>query len=119
MEKVNIAEKFQLFSEHWQPKILATVNNFQVKAAKLLGEFEWHSHEHEDEMFLVVKGNLTIKFRDRDVHLAPGEFLVVPHGVEHLPVAAEEVHILLFEPGSTINTGDNESERTVKRPEKI
>ena len=114
MEKVNLQEKFALFHDHWRPRILGEVNDCQVKAAKLLGEFEWHHHEQEDEMFLVIKGQLTIKFRDRDIVLNPGEFLIIPRGVEHLPVADEEVHLLLFEPKTTLNTGTLESDRTVR-----
>ena len=114
MEKVNLQEKFALFHDHWRPRILGEVNDCQVKAAKLLGEFEWHHHEQEDEMFLVIKGQLTIKLRDRDIVLNPGEFLIIPRGVEHLPVADEEVHLLLFEPKTTLNTGTLESDRTVR-----
>lgn len=114
MEKVNLQEKFALFHDHWRPRILGEVNDCQVKAAKLLGTFEWHHHEQEDEMFLVIKGQLTIKFRDRDIVLNPGEFLIIPRGVEHLPVADEEVHLLLFEPKTTLNTGTLESDRTVR-----
>ena len=114
MEKVNLQEKFALFHDHWLPRILGEVNDCQVKAAKLLGEFEWHHHEQEDEMFLVIKGQLTIKLRDRDIVLNPGEFLIIPRGVEHLPVADEEVHLLLFEPKTTLNTGTLESDRTVR-----
>ena len=114
MEKVNLQEKFALFHDHWRPRILGEVNDCQVKAAKLLGEFEWHHHEQEDEMFLVIEGQLTIKFRDRDIVLNPGEFLIIPRGVEHLPVADEEVHLLLFEPKTTLNTGTLESDRTVR-----
>ena len=111
--KINIAEKFSLFSEHWSPKQLAQVNDMAVKAAKLQGEFVWHKHEHEDELFLVVKGTLTLRLRDGEVVLGPGEMVVIPRGVEHLPVAEEEVHVLLFEPTSTLNTGDVRNERTV------
>ena len=113
MEKVNINEKLALFTEHWNPKIVGELNNQQVKLAKLLGEFDWHHHATEDEFFLVVKGTLTIKFRERDVVLNEGEFIIVPAGVEHKPVADEEAHILLFEPASTLNTGNLRNERTV------
>jgi len=106
MDKVNIAEKFTQFSEHWSPKIVGEVNNFHVKLAKLKGEFVWHHHEEEDEMFLVIKGRLLMKFRDRDVTIDEGEFIIVPHGVEHLPVAGEEVELILFEPAGTLNTGN-------------
>lgn len=105
MEKVNLAEKFGLFAEHWTPKIVAELNGQQVKLAKVQGEFVWHKHDDEDELFFVVSGKLTIRFRDREVELGPGELLVVPRGVEHQPVADEEAKILLFEPASTINTG--------------
>lgn len=113
MEKVDIAQKFNLFQEHWSPKIVGELNNSYVKLAKIKGEFVWHHHEHEDELFLVVKGRLLIKFRERDVWLNEGEFLIIPKGVEHLPVAKEEVHILLLEPKSTVNTGNVQDERTV------
>jgi mannose-6-phosphate isomerase-like protein (cupin superfamily) len=119
LEKVNIKEKFSLFSDHWSPKIAGEINDTHVKFAKLKGEFVWHQHEHEDEMFLVVKGELLIKFRDRDVWINEGEFIIVPKGVEHLPVANEEVHVLLLEPKSTINTGNEINERTVANQESI
>ncbi|WP_442600249.1 cupin domain-containing protein [Neobacillus sp. D3-1R] len=113
MEKVNINEKFSLFNEYWSPKIAGEINDTHVKLAKLKGEFIWHLHEHEDEMFFVVKGQLLIKFRDKDVWINEGEFIIVPKGVEHLPVAEEEVHVLLFEPKTTLNTGNQVNERTV------
>ena len=113
MEKVDIAQKFNLFREHWSPKIVGELNDSYVKLAKIKGEFVWHHHENEDELFLVVKGRLLIKFRERDVWLNEGEFLIIPKGVEHLPVAKEEVHILLLEPKSTVNTGNVQDERTV------
>lgn len=114
MEKVNLAEKFSLFQEHWSPKIVAELNGQYVKLAKLRGNFVWHQHEAEDELFLVVKGRLAIKLPGRDVSLDEGEFLVVPRGVEHCPVAEDEVHVLLFEPQSTAHTGDVQSERSVE-----
>ena len=118
--KVNLSEKFALFDEHWAPKIVAELNGQLVKLVKLKGEFIWHSHEHEHELFLVVKGHLTIKLRDEeDVMLREGEFFVVPRGVEHLPVAEEETHVLLFEPASTLNTGDIENDRTVHELERL
>ena len=118
--KVNLAEKFALFDEHWAPKIVAELNGQLVKLVKLKGEFIWHSHEHEDELFLVVKGHLTIKLRDEeDVVLHEGEFFVVPRGVEHMPVAEEEAHVLLFEPVSTLNTRDVDSDRTVRDLERL
>lgn len=112
MDKVNIQEKLNLFSEHWSPKIVAELNGQAVKLAKLLGEFTWHHHEHEDEMFLVLAGSLRIEFRDRHVMVNPGEFIVVPRGIEHRPVAEEEVHVMLFEPLATLNTGNVTDERT-------
>ena len=119
MEKVNIAEKFSLFSEHWSPKIVGEVQGMHVKLAKLKGEFVWHQHENEDEMFLIVKGRLLLKFRDKDVWLDEGEFIIVPRGVEHLPVAEEECHILFVEPAGTLNTGNVQNERTREELEKI
>ena len=112
MEKVNIAQKLGLFDEHWSPRIVGELNESYVKLAKLSGEFVWHHHENEDEMFLVIKGRLLMKFRERDVIVEAGEFIIVPRGVEHLPVAEGEVHIMLFEPKTTVNTGNVESERT-------
>ena len=113
MEKINVGQKFALFDDYWNPKLLGEFNDCHVKAAKLKGEFVWHHHEREDEMFFVVRGSLLLRFRDRDVRLEEGEFFIVPRGVEHLPVAAEEVHVLLFEPKTTLNTGDVRDERTV------
>ena len=113
VEKVNLAQKFTLFHERFQPKIVAALNDHQVKVVKVLGEFVWHKHDAEDELFLVVKGRLTIRFRDGDRTLEPGEFLVVPKGVEHMPVAREEAEVVLIEPATTLNTGDAVSERTV------
>jgi mannose-6-phosphate isomerase-like protein (cupin superfamily) len=119
VEKVNLAEKLALFDDHWHPRIVGELNGQQVKLVKFIGEFVWHHHEHEDELFLVVKGRFRMEFRDRDVWLEEGEFLVVPRGVEHRPVAEEEVHVLLFEPASTLNTGDVRNERTIEAPERI
>lgn len=119
LDKCNLAEKFAQFSDLWSPKIVAELNGQHVKLVKLNGDFIWHSHEHEDELFLVVKGRLTIKLRDQDIHLSEGEFFVVPRGVEHLPLAQEEVHVLLFEPASTVNTGQVESDRTVRELERL
>jgi mannose-6-phosphate isomerase-like protein (cupin superfamily) len=118
-QKVNLAEKLGLFEDHWSPKVVGELNGQQVKLAKLLGEFVWHKHDNEDELFLVVKGRLRIEFRDGHVWLEEGEFLIVPRGVEHRPVAEEEVHVMLFEPASTLNTGDGRDERTVDHPERI
>lgn len=119
MEKVNLAEKLASFSTYWDPKIVAELNGQQVKLAKFRGEFVWHHHENEDEMFLVVRGKFVMEFRDRSVPLGEGEFIVVPRGVEHRPVADEEVSVLLFEPASTLNTGNAGGERTVAEPERI
>jgi len=106
MEKVNLSQKLGLFRDHWHPRIVGELNGQHVKLVKLLGEFVWHAHAEEDELFLVIDGRLLLEFRDRTVELGPGEFLIVPRGVEHRPVAPEEVSILLFEPASTLNTGD-------------
>lgn len=106
MEKINLAQKLALFSEHWRPKIVGELNGQHVKLVKLQGEFVWHRHEREDELFLVLKGSLRMDFPDRSVTVEAGEFIIVPRGAEHRPVAAAEVHVLLFEPASTINTGD-------------
>lgn len=119
MDKVNIAEKLAQFDEQWSPKVIGQVNDCHVKLAKLEGEFIWHHHEEEDELFLVVSGSLVIKFRDHDVRLEEGEFLIVPRGVEHKPVAEKEVHVLLVEPASTLNTGNVRSERTVEELERL
>lgn len=119
IEKVNLADKFGAFQEHWAPKIVGEVNDSHVKLVKLKGEFIWHHHEAEDELFLVLKGKLLIKLRDRNLWLDEGEFVVIPRGVEHQPVAEEEVHVLLFEPSSTLNTGNVRNERTVAKLERI
>ena len=119
MEVVNLAEKLALFSEHWSPRLVGELNGQHVKVVKLLDEFVWHHHEQEDELFLVLSGRLTIRFRDRDAHLGEGEFLIVPRGVEHQPVAEEEVHVLLFEPAGTLNTGNVRGERTVEHLERV
>lgn len=112
MEKVNIAEKLSKFTDHWNPRIIGELNGQQVKATKLKGEFFFHQHEHEDEMFLIVKGTLKMEFRDRTEIINAGEFIIVPRGVEHKPIAEEEVELLLFEPASTLNTGNIKNERT-------
>ena len=114
---VNLAETFNRFQDHWKPKIVGDVNDSHVKVVKLKGEFVWHHHEREDELFLVVKGRLVLKLRDQDLVLGPGEFAIIPRGVEHLPVAAEETHVLLLEPKSTLNTGNLRNERTVPPPD--
>ena len=117
MEKVCLRQKFASFDDHWNPRIVGELNGQHVKLVKLQGPFIWHQHEAEDELFLVVKGRFRMDFRDRSIWLEEGEFLIVPRGVEHCPVAEEEVHVLLFEPASTLNTGNVQNERTVTRPE--
>lgn len=119
MEKVNLAEKLSLIPDLWSPRVVGEVNGQQVKLARLRGEFVWHHHEAEDELFLVLRGRLRILYRDGEVELSEGELCVVPRGVEHRPVAEEEVHLLLFEPASTLNTGNVRDGRTVERPEWI
>jgi mannose-6-phosphate isomerase-like protein (cupin superfamily) len=119
MENVNIAEKLSLFSEYWSPKIVGELNGQQVKLAKLKGEFVWHKHDHEDELFFVIKGKLQIHFRDRIEAVGENEFLIVPKGVEHKPVAEEKVHLMLFEPATTLNTGDQHNNLTKEILEKI
>ena len=117
MHTGNLDDMFARITEHWSPRIIAELNGQHVKLAKLQGEFVWHQHEQEDEMFLVHRGMLRMEFRDRSVELAAGDFLVVPRGVEHRPVAPDEVHLILFEPAGTLNTGDVTSDRTVSSPE--
>ena len=112
MDKINLVEKFNLFSEHWSPKIIGELNGQQVKLAKFKGEFIFHQHENEDELFMVVKGKFKMEYRDRAVEVNEGEILIVPRGVEHKPVANEEVWVMLFEPASTLNTGNVINERT-------
>ena len=112
MEKVNLAKALSRFQEHWSPRIAGELNGQHVKLAKFKGEFVWHHHDHEDEMFLVLKGRFTMELKDRKIPLEEGEFLIVPRGVEHRPVAEEEVAILLFEPAGTLNTGNVRNERT-------
>ncbi len=119
MEKVNLAEKLSLFNDHYNPRIIGELNGQHVKLVKLKGEFVWHKHEVEDELFLVIKGKLRMEYRDRTVEINEGEFIIVPHGVEHKPAAAEEVQLLLFEPATTLNTGDVENEMTRTTLEKI
>lgn len=113
MNTVNIAQKFGLIDKYWSPRIAGEINDSYIKLAKLKGEFVWHHHDDEDEMFLVVKGRLTIKLREQDIQLEEGEFAIIPKGVEHMPVAKDEVHVLLLEPKTTRNTGNVENERTV------
>ena len=120
IEKVNLVEKFALIPDHWNPRIAGELNGQQVKLAKFKGPFDWHHHAHEDELFLVVKGSFEMEFRDKTITLHPGEFLIVPRGVEHRPVANEEAEVLLFEPASTINTGNlADSERTRTNLERL
>jgi mannose-6-phosphate isomerase-like protein (cupin superfamily) len=119
MDRISLSEKLALFSDYWSPKIVGEINDSHVKLVKLKGEFVWHHHENEDELFLVIKGKLLIKLRDGDVTLEEGEMVIIPRGVEHMPVAREEVHVLLLEPKSTVNTGNAGGERTVAAPEWI
>jgi mannose-6-phosphate isomerase-like protein (cupin superfamily) len=119
METINLKEKLSRVKEFWSPKIVGELNDSYVKVVKLQGEFVWHHHDREDEMFLVVTGKLRMRFRDREEIISPGEFIIVPRGVEHLPVADEEVHIVLFEPKTTLNTGNIRSERTHAELERI
>jgi mannose-6-phosphate isomerase-like protein (cupin superfamily) len=118
-EKVSLAEKFSLFTDYRNPRIVGEVNDSHIKVVKLNGEFIWHHHDNEDELFLVVKGKLLMKLRDRDVSILPGEFFVVPKGVEHCPVAEGETHIVLIEPKGTLNTGNVRNEITVETPGRI
>ncbi len=113
MDTINLIQKFKLFDETWHPKIIGELNDAYVKIAKLKGEFVWHRHENEDELFLVVKGRLVIRLRDQDLQLGEGEMAIIPKGVEHCPVAAEEVWVMLLEPKTTVNTGEVQNERTV------
>jgi mannose-6-phosphate isomerase-like protein (cupin superfamily) len=115
MEKINVAEKFDQFNDYWSPKIAAELNDSYIKLAKFKGEFVWHHHEREDELFFVTRGRLLIRLRDREIAVGPGEFVVVPRGVEHLPVADDEVHVILIEPKTTLKTG-NIYERQDRRP---
>ena len=114
MEKVNLAAKFHLFQDYWSPKIAGELNDSYLKLVKLKGEFVWHHHEVEDELFLVVKGKLQIQLRDGDIYLDEGEFVIIPHGIEHRPVAEDEVWVMLLEPKSTVNTGTIQNERTTE-----
>lgn len=119
MKPVDLKEKFSQFSDHWSPKIVGELNGQLVKLAKLKGEFVWHHHENEDELFMVMKGELTIKFRDKDIQLNEGQFFIIPRGIEHMPVAKEECHVMLFEPNTVLNTGNVVNEKTLKKIEKI
>jgi mannose-6-phosphate isomerase-like protein (cupin superfamily) len=119
LHKINLAEMFTRFKDHWSPKIVGELNGQHVKLVKFQGEFVWHHHDHEDELFLVVRGSFRTEFRDRTVELHAGEFLIVPRGVEHRPVAEKEVEVLLFEPAGTVNTGNAGGERTVAKLERL
>ena len=119
MQKINLSEKLSKFTAHWSPKIVAELNGQHVKLVKFRGEFVWHSHEHEDELFYVVRGAFRMEFRDKTVELREGEMLVVPRGIEHRPVADEEVAVMLFEPASTLNTGNAGGNKTVAKPDWI
>jgi mannose-6-phosphate isomerase-like protein (cupin superfamily) len=112
MNKVNLDEKFNLFNEYWSPKIVGELNDSYIKLAKFKGEFVWHKHDHEDELFFIVRGKLLIKLRDEDINLKEGEFVIIPKGIEHCPVADDEVYVMLMEPKSTVNTGNIENEMT-------
>ncbi|MEJ1973491.1 MAG: cupin domain-containing protein [Lacunisphaera sp.] len=119
MQKINLSEKLGQFTAHWSPKVVAELNGQHVKLVKFRGEFVWHRHEHEDELFYVVRGSFRMEFRDRTVDLREGELLVVPRGVEHRPVADEEVSVMLFEPATTLNTGNAGGDKTVVQPDWI
>ncbi|MGH9941812.1 MAG: cupin domain-containing protein [Pyrinomonadaceae bacterium] len=119
MDKINLSQKLSLFNEHWRPKIVGALNGQEVKLVKFQGEFVWHQHEEADEMFLVVGGRFRMEFRDRQVWLEEGEFIIVPRGIEHRPVAEAEVHVLLFEPAALRNTGNVEDELTAPMGEWI
>ena len=119
MDSVNLAQKLRSFHDLWSPKIVGELNDHYVKLVKLKGEFVWHHHGHEDEMFLVITGEFRMEFRDRTVPLSAGQFLIVPRGVEHRPVAEREAQVMLFEPASTLNTGDVRNERTLERLERL
>ena len=119
MKAVSLSEKFDLINEYWSPRLVGELNNQAVKIAKLKGEFIWHHHENEDEMFFVVKGELTIKLKDQDINLKENEFFIIPKGVEHKPVAKNEVWVMMFEPIGTINTGNIESDMTIKEDIKL
>lgn len=119
MNKIVLSEKFNLVNDYWNPRVIGDLNGQQVKIAKFKGEFVWHRHDNEDEMFLIVKGHMTMHLRDRIIELSEGEMLVIPRGVEHKPVAQMEVHAILIEPASTLNTGNVRNEKTIDNPEHI
>jgi len=119
MDKINLLEKFSRIHTHWDPKIIGELNNQQVKLVKFMGEFDWHKHDNEDELFTVIKGKFDMQFRDKTITLNENELIVVPRGIEHCPIAQKEVNVLLFEPASTLNTGNVRSEKTKNNLEKI
>jgi mannose-6-phosphate isomerase-like protein (cupin superfamily) len=119
MKKINLKDKMSLFNDYWSPKIVGDLNDSHVKIAKFQGEFVWHKHDNEDELFFIIKGTLLIKLRDQDITLNEGEFLIIPKGVEHLPIANEEVHVMLIEPKTTLNTGDAKSDLTKNELDRI
>ena len=119
MDKVSLDEKFDLIHDHWNPRIAGELNGQQVKLVKFKGEFIWHKHDHEDELFLVVQGEFDMELRDKTITIHEKEFIIIPRGVEHRPVAKEEVSVMLFEPASTLNTGDHRNERTKDKLDKI
>ena len=119
MESVNVSQKLMSFNDYWNPKIVGELNDQQVKLVKFKGEFIWHHHDKEDELFLVVKGQMKMHLREKTIALHEGEFLIVPRGVEHKPSADEEVHVLLFEPAATLNTGNIRNERTIENLKSI
>ena len=119
LDKINLSRKFNLFSDYWSPKIVGELNDSYIKLAKLKGEFDWHHHENEDELFLVVKGQLIIKFRDKELSIGEGELVVIPKGMDHLPVAEEEVQVMLIEPKGTLNTGNVITEKTKEKLDRI
>ena len=112
VEKINISEKLSMFTDYWNPRIAGELNNQQIKLVKFKGDFVWHQHEHEDEMFLVIKGSFTMELRDRSIEISEGEFIIIPKGTEHRPRASEEVEVMLFEPATTLNTGNEKNELT-------
>jgi mannose-6-phosphate isomerase-like protein (cupin superfamily) len=119
IDKINLNEKFARFSDHWSPKVIGQLNNHQVKVVKFQGDFVWHSHEKEDELFMVIDGSFTMELRDKQIEVHPGELIIIPHGTEHRPVAKEEVSVLLFEPGTVVNTGEVRNELTVEDPDHL
>lgn len=119
IEKINLEEKFSKFSDHWSPKVIGQLNHQQVKVVKFQGDFVWHSHENEDELFMVIDGSFTMELRDKTIEVHEGELIIIPHGVEHRPVAKKEVSILLFEPETTVNTGEVRNQLTVENPDHI